>query len=34
MTADMLEVTGADARRSEDWLDEFRGAFLTGRPAF
>ena len=33
VTADVREVTGADARRIEDRLDEFRGAFLTGRPS-
>jgi NAD(P)H dehydrogenase (quinone) len=29
VTADVREVTGVDARPVEDWLSEFRGAFLS-----
>ena len=37
VTADVREVTGEDARPVEDWLGEFRGAFLSppdAPPAF
>jgi NAD(P)H dehydrogenase (quinone) len=37
VTADVREVTGEDARPVEDWLSEFRGAFLSppdASPAF
>ena len=29
VTADVREVTGENARPVEDWLSEFRGAFLS-----
>ena len=32
VTADVHEVTGKDARPVEDWLSEFRGAFLSPAP--
>jgi uncharacterized protein YbjT (DUF2867 family) len=32
VTTDVLDVTGQDARPIEDWLSEFRGAFLNPLP--